>query len=109
MHNPEMTFVRPSDREMAMLGETMARKANRSRGNTAVVVPLKGFSYPNHDGEGPLQPDGRPGLRQGDCRAQIDPSIPVKVLPLHINDEAFAVAVVDEFEKLVNGQQNRSH
>ena len=32
MHNPEMTFVRPSDREMAMLGGTVARKVNRAPG-----------------------------------------------------------------------------
>ena len=108
MHNPEMTFVRPSNREMAMLGETMARKANRSRGNAVVVVPAKGFSYPNHTGRPLYNPSGVRAF-VGRLQRAIDPSIPVKLLPMHINDEAFAAAVVDEFEKLVNGQQNRSH
>jgi len=101
MHNPKMTFVRPSDREMTLLGETMARKVNRSRGNTVIVVPAKGFSYPNHEGRPLYNPTGVRAFVRG-LQGAIGPSIPVRVLPLHINDEGFAVAVVDEFEKLVN-------
>ncbi len=99
MHNPEMTFVRPSDREMALLGKTMARKANRSRGNTVVVIPLKGFSYPNHEGRPLYNPTGVRAFVRG-LQGEIDASIPVRLLPMHINDEAFAAAVVDEFKKL---------
>jgi uncharacterized protein (UPF0261 family) len=108
MHNPEMTFVRPSDREMAVLGKTMARKANRSRGNTVVVIPLKGFSYPNHEGRPLYNPTGVRAFVKG-LQGEIDDSIPVKLLPMHINDEAFAATVVDEFEKLVKGQKGRHH
>lgn len=100
MHNPEMTFVRPSDREMARLGQTMARKLNRSRGNTVVVVPLKGFSYPNHEGRALYNPSGVRAFVRG-LQGKIKSSIPVRLLSLHVNDEAFATAVVDEFEKLV--------
>lgn len=107
MHNPEMTFVRPSDGEMAMLGETMARKANRSRGSTVVVIPAKGFSYPNHEGRPLYSPTGVRAFVRGLQRG-IDPSIPVRVLPMHINDEQFAVAVVDEFEEMMQSQKRQS-
>ena len=50
MHNPEMTFVKTSVKEMAELGRIIAQKLNRSHGNTLVMIPLKGFSYPNHEG-----------------------------------------------------------
>jgi uncharacterized protein (UPF0261 family) len=100
MHNPEMTFVRPSDREMAMLGQTMARKLNRSRGGTVVVVPLKGFSYPNREGGALYNPSGVRAFVRG-LQGKIKSSIPVRLLPMHINDEAFATAVVDEFERLM--------
>ena len=99
MHNPEMTFVQPSGREMARLGQTMARKLNRSRGNTVVVVPLKGFSYPNYEGRALYNPSGVRAFVRG-LQGKIKSSIPVRLLPLHVNDEAFATAVVDEFEKL---------
>jgi len=100
MHNPEMTFVRPSDREMARLGQTMARKVNRSRGNTVVMIPLKGFSYPNHKGRSLYNPSGVRAFVRG-LKGKIKSSIPVRLLSLHINDEAFASAVVDEFMKVV--------
>ena len=100
MHNPEMTFVRPSDREMAVLGKTMARKVNRSRGNTVVVIPLKGFSYPNHEGRPLYNPTGVRAF-VGGLQGEIDSSIPVRLLPMHVNDDAFAAAVVEEFTKLV--------
>jgi uncharacterized protein (UPF0261 family) len=102
MHNPEMTFVRPSEREMARLGQTMACKLNRSRGNTVVVVPLRGFSFPNHEGRPFYNPSGVQAFVKG-LQGEIAASISVKLLPMHINDEAFAAAIVDEFEKLVNG------
>jgi uncharacterized protein (UPF0261 family) len=108
MHNPEMTFVRPSDREMARLGQTMARKLNRPRGSTVVVVPLKGFSFPNHEGRPFYNPTGVRAFVRG-LRGEIAASIPVKLLAMHINDEAFAVAVVDEFEKLANRQRSKHH
>lgn len=100
MHNPEMTFVQPSDREMRKLGETMAGKLNHSRGKTVVLIPLKGFSYPNHEGRIFHNPPGVRAFVRG-LQAKIDPSLPVKLLPLHINDEAFAATVAAEFEALM--------
>ena len=104
MHNPEMTFVRPSDREMARLGQTMARKLSRSPRNTVVVVPLNGFSYPNHEGRALYNPSGVRAFVRG-LQGEIQSSIPVRLLSLHVNDAAFATAVVDEFEKLVSRQK----
>lgn len=96
MHNPEMTFVQPSDQEMADLGRTMARKLNRSRGSTVVMIPMDGFSYPNHVGRVFHNPSGVAAFVSG-LQAQIKSSIPVRLLPMHINDELFATAVAEEF------------
>lgn len=82
MHNPEMTFVQPSDQEMARLRQTMARKLNRSRGNTGVRAFVKGL------------------------QEKVKSSIPIKLLSMHINDESFAAAVVEEFEKLIQTQKH---
>lgn len=104
MHNPEMTFVQPSDREMARLGQTMARKLNRSQGNTVVVVPLQGFSHPNQEGRAFYNPSGVRAFVKG-LQEKVKSSIPIKLLPMHINDEPFAAAVVEEFEKLIHTQK----
>jgi uncharacterized protein (UPF0261 family) len=102
MHNPEMTFVMPSEREMAKLGEIVARKLNPTagRGNTVVMVPLKGFCYPNFEGR-PLYNPGGVRAFVAALQKRIKPSIPLRLLPLHVNDEAFADAVVEEFETLM--------
>jgi uncharacterized protein (UPF0261 family) len=100
MHNPEMTFVQPSDREMARLGRTMGRKLSRAKGKTVVMVPLKGFSYPNHEGRPFHNPSGVAAFVKG-LKGVIDEAVPVRLLPLHINDEAFAHAVVETFEDLM--------
>ena len=104
MHNPEMTFVQPTDREMAALGLTMARRLNRSQGNTVVLVPLKGFSYPNHEGRAFYNPAGVEAFVKS-LKEKLEPSIPLKILPFHVNDEAFAAVVVGEFLKLAEAQK----
>ena len=100
MHNPEMTFVMPSKREMAKLGELMARKLNQARGNTVVMVPLKGFCYPNCKGRALYNPGGVEAFVEA-LESRINPSIPVRLLPMHVNDESFSSAVVQEFETLM--------
>ena len=101
MHNPEMTFVMPSKGEMAKLGELMARKLNQARGNTVVMVPLKGFCYPNFEGRALYNPDGVEAFVKA-LKSRIKP--PVRWLPMHVNDEAFSSAVVQEFETLMLAQ-----
>jgi uncharacterized protein (UPF0261 family) len=103
MHNPEMTFVQPSDREMARLGRIIACKLNRSRGNTVVMVPMAGFCDPSRAGRIFHNPSGVAAFVKT-LQAHIKNSIPVQLLPLHVNDEKFAVAMVEEFEKLMHAQ-----
>jgi len=107
MHNPEMTFVQPTGREMAALGLTMARRLNRSQGNTVVLVPLKGFSYPNHEGRAFYNPGGVEAFVKA-IRDKLKPSIPLKILPLHVNDEAFAAAVVGEFLEIAEKRKEKA-
>ncbi len=106
LHNPEMTFVKTSVKEMAELGHVIARKLNRSKGNTIVMIPMKGFSHPNDR--------GRPLYNPGGCRAfaeslkeEIKSNIPVKEFSHHINDEVFAREVVREFQKLMEKKNER--
>ncbi len=107
MHNPEMTFVMPSEREMAKLGELMARKLNQARGNTVVLVPLKGFCYPNCEGRVLYNPGGVKAFVEA-IESRIKPSIPLRLLPMHVNDESFSTAVVQAFETLMLCRNERS-
>ena len=99
MHNPEMTFVKTSVKEMAELGRIIAHKLNRSKGNTIVMIPTKGFSYPNDRGRPLYNPQGCRAFAES-LRKEIKPAIPVKEFPWHINDETFGREVVREFQRL---------
>lgn len=100
MHNPKMTFVKTSVKEMAELGRIIAHKLNRSKGNTIVMIPEKGFSYPNDRGKPLYNPGGCHAFRES-LKKEIKSAIPVKEFPHHINDEAFGREVVREFQKLM--------
>lgn len=100
MHNPEMTFVKTSVKEMAELGRIIAHKLNRSKGNTIVMIPMKGFSYPNYRGRPLYNPRGCRAFAES-LKKEIKPAIPIKEFPCHINDEPFGREVVREFQKLM--------
>jgi len=106
MHNPEMTFVKTSVKEMAELGRIIARKLNRSHGNTMVMIPLKGFSYPNHRGRVFYNPEGVKAFSKV-LKEEIDKRIPVRELPYHINDAGFAEEVSEEFKKMITKHRSR--
>jgi uncharacterized protein (UPF0261 family) len=101
MHNPEMTFVMPSQNEFTRLGHLMARKLNLAReGTTVVMVPLMGFCHPNFEGRPLYNPDGVRAFVAA-LQQRIKPCVPVRLLPLHVNDEAFSTAVFEQFETLM--------
>ena len=106
MHNPEMTFVKTSVKEMAELGRIIARKLNHSKGNTIVMIPMKGFSYPNYRGRPLYNPKGCHAFTEA-LKEEIKSFIPVQQFPYHINDEAFGREVVIEFKKLMEKSERQ--
>jgi uncharacterized protein (UPF0261 family) len=107
MHNPEMTFVQPSEEELANLGKIMAAKLNRSRADVVIMVPLEGFCEPSRAGKVFHTPSGVAAFVKG-LQEQIKDSIPVKLLSMHMNDEPFATAVVEEFEKIFRARVTKA-
>ncbi len=106
MHNPEMTFVKTSVKQMAELGRIIAHKLNRSKDNTVVMIPKKGFSYPNDRGRPLYNPRGCHAFTEN-LKKEIKSNIPVKEFPHHINDEAFGREVFKEFQKLMGKNERR--
>jgi len=95
-----MTFLKTSVMEMAELGRIIAHKLNRSKGNTVVLIPMKGFSYPNDRGRPLYNPKGCHAFKES-LKKEIKSNIPIREFPHHINDEAFGREVVREFQKLM--------
>lgn len=91
-HNPNVTLMRTTAAECAKLGEIIAKKLNVSTGPTALLLPLKGVSMIDNNGQPFFDPDANDALFDA-VREHAGASIELIELDLHINDEAFADAV----------------
>src|SRR5439155_8954574 len=88
-HNPNVTLMRTTPAENDQLGKQIAEKASAARGPTAVLVPLRGVSAIDRQGQPFWWPEADQALFQS-LRNWISPSVRLVELDLHINDPAFA-------------------
>jgi uncharacterized protein (UPF0261 family) len=88
-HNPNVTLMRTTPQEMDRLGKEIAEKTSAARGPTAVVLPLRGVSALDAEGQPFWWPEADHALFQS-IRNWIAPQVRLVELDLHINDPAFA-------------------
>jgi uncharacterized protein (UPF0261 family) len=99
VHNPMVIGVLASLDEMTRGGEVMAEKLNRAKGPVTILYPLAGFDVHDRPGGSFYYPEGRTRLLEV-LKAHIGSKIRLVELDAHINDQAFAEAVVAEFEEI---------
>jgi uncharacterized protein (UPF0261 family) len=90
-HNPTVTLMRTTPPENAELGRQMARKLNAAKGKVTVLLPLKGVSAIDRDGQ-PFHDPAADSAFIDALRAGLSPQVRLVALDLHINDPAFADA-----------------
>lgn len=94
-HNANITLMRTTPKETAELGRIIADKLNAAIGPTTLMVPLQGISMLDADGQAFWNPEADEALFQA-LRDSLDTSkVTLVELDLHINDDAFADAVVE--------------
>ncbi|MBN9460064.1 MAG: Tm-1-like ATP-binding domain-containing protein [Burkholderiales bacterium] len=101
MHNHALTAVRTEADELRKLARHLGGLIREARGPVSFFVPLKGFS--NHDSpEGHLHdPSLCPVFAQA-IRAELPAGVEVREFDCHINDEAFADAIVEQVLKVTH-------
>jgi uncharacterized protein (UPF0261 family) len=92
-HNPNVTLMRTTPEENDELGKEIAHKASAARGPTAVLVPRKGVSALDAEGQPFWWPEADTALFQS-LRSWMSPNVRLIELDLHINDAAFAETAV---------------
>lgn len=92
-HNAGTTLMRTTVPENAQLGAWMAAKLNRANGPTAVAVPAGGFSAYDAPG-GPFHDPEADRVFGKTLRAGLRPGIRLLEVDAHINEPAFAEAIV---------------
>ncbi len=106
VHNPNITLVRASRREMIAVAGIMARKLNRSMGPARVVIPLQGFSYPNRKGEALYDGEGNLAFIRA-LKRNLRKNIEVIEVDAHINDSSYAEKAVESLRELIEKKEKK--
>lgn len=98
--NPSVTLMRTNLEENQKMGKTFAEKANAAKGPVAFLIPLKGISI--LDGDGELFCDRKADQAMFDAiKANLKEGIPVVELDYNINDPEFSAKAVEMMLELI--------
>ena len=110
-HNPNVTLMRTTPEECRLIGEFIARKLNAIQGPVRFLIPEKGLSAIDKEGQVFHDPQANQALFTA-LQSNFKTSAQHKLikLPLHINDEAFAQALVDAWIEIshLNVRQSKT-
>src|SRR5690349_1928221 len=101
VHNPTVTLMRTTVKEMAELGARVGRKAAAATGPTDVFWPDRGVSALDGDGQAFFDPAADAACRdalEGELRAA---GRNLRRIDAHINDPAFALAMADRLHQMI--------
>jgi uncharacterized protein (UPF0261 family) len=104
--NPSVTLMRTNREENRRLGEIFAEKANTAAGPVAVLIPLRGVSILDGDGQPFCDRDADQAMFTS-LRQHLSPDIPCIEVDANINDQVFATKAVEMMLKLINQDINR--
>jgi uncharacterized protein (UPF0261 family) len=76
------------------MGEVFARKVNKTKGKAAFLLPLKGLSRYDRQGEIFWWPEADQAFFSA-LEKNVDKHIPIEKIDCHINDEPFARKAVE--------------
>ena len=104
VHNPTVTLMRTTVKEMAELGARVGRKAAAATGPTEVFWPDRGVSALDANGQAFFD-----AAADAACRDALDGELraagqAMQRIDAHINDPAFATAMADRLHQMIQGR-----
>ncbi|GIP27006.1 hypothetical protein J23TS9_21360 [Paenibacillus sp. J23TS9] len=104
-HNPSVTLMRTTVEENRQLGEIIAGKLNQAQGPTVLILPLKGVSMLDVEGE-PFRGIEEDEVLFNTLKQNIDrQAVELIEVDTDINDQAFAVAAAKKLVELIQQSQ----
>ncbi|MBX2878224.1 MAG: Tm-1-like ATP-binding domain-containing protein [Saprospiraceae bacterium] len=91
---PDVTLMRTNEVENRTLGTSLAHKLNASKGQVALLIPLKGISIVSSAG-GVFHAPATDQVLFETIKAELSTAIPILELNVDINDPIFAKQAVD--------------
>ena len=109
-HNASITLMRTSADECRAIGAFLAAKCNAMRGPVRLLIPEAGVSAIDKAGQPFHDPEADRALFAAlEQNFRAGPHRKLLRLPLHINDEAFADALVAAWREVSAHHQERAH
>ncbi len=99
-HNPTVTLMRTTVEENIGLGKVIAGKLTAASGKTTLMLPLKGVSMIDAEGQPFYGPVEDKALFET-LRANIGPNVELIEMDNNINDDAFALAAAQKLLDLL--------
>jgi len=104
VHNANVTLMRTTAEENRLFARWIAGKINRSKSPVTLLIPEKGVSMIDAPGQPFYDPKADAALfEEIEKQLHATESRQVRRLPYHINDAAFAQALVDAFLDQTSG------
>jgi uncharacterized protein (UPF0261 family) len=103
--NPSVTLMRTNVDENRQMGEIFAKKANVATGPVAFLIPLRGVSMLDGDGQPFCDREADRAIFDA-IKANVKPGIPIAEVDLNINDPAFAAKAVEMMLQLMSQRKN---
>jgi uncharacterized protein (UPF0261 family) len=92
--------MRTTPEECREIGRRIATQLNRAIGPVVVMLPMRGVSMIDRDGQ-PFYDPAADAALFASLRAGLGPEIRVRELDAHVNDPEFAHALADELLALL--------
>jgi uncharacterized protein (UPF0261 family) len=102
--NPSVTLMRTNVEENRRMGEIFAQKANAAQGPVAFLIPLKGVSMLDGDGQQFCDREADRAMFEA-IKASLKPEIAVVEVDLNVNDPLFAAKAVEMILELIQQKQ----
>ena len=106
-HNPTVTLMRTTKPENAKIAERLAEKWNRAETDMEVLLPLKGVSMIDAEGQPFNGPEERAVLFDGLKSGIQNPHVTITEMNCNINDKEFAEAAAQKLIDLMNHSSNK--
>ena len=94
-HNPNITLVDTTKKELRVIARTFADKLNKSKGNVRFLYPAHGFCSQDKEGLALWNPEGNPVFLK-ELKQNLRKDIPIIEVEYHINDDEFARVVMEQ-------------
>lgn len=101
-HNPTVTLMRTTPDECRQIGKRIAEKLNMSKAPVILMLPLKGVSAIDMEGQPFHDPEADLALFES-LKINVNSSVKIIELEYHINDQKFAEMVTEQLLQVLRG------